>query len=186
MTAVWNYILSDYSVFSWHYPHGMPLCIFMFSPFFFLFSLQAPAPQEGGAKVEVFSNIFFLLPFIILHFLALKSPCFRFIKSGFFCVHCDYSQRARSEPDYKVPLPRLADVRPLETHWSSYANPHEETKRLYLSVLENHFDSERFLQLVTTDHVLWIMLLSNASVQYSIYRATDSPSLFHTWLSMKF
>lgn len=53
MTDVWVYILTDYAIFFQLYPHGMPVCIFMFFPF----SLQAPAPQEGGAKAEVSSNI---------------------------------------------------------------------------------------------------------------------------------
>lgn len=116
----------------------MCVCVYLCFPLSFVFSPQARAPQEGGVKAEVLGHSFFFFVFLppprtllshsslFLPDLPLKRPCFCFIKSGFFLCVCARSltfffslqpprhplpQRARSEPGYRAPPPRPADVR---------------------------------------------------------------------------
>lgn len=49
--------------FPQRFPHDTRVYIFVL-PLFYLFSVQAPVPQEGGVKAEVFSDIWPLLPLI--------------------------------------------------------------------------------------------------------------------------
>lgn len=153
VTAVWDYIRSDYAIPSQLYLHDMSVCMFVFSPFCLL-SLQAPAPQEGGAKAEVFSNIPPLLPSLFL------VSCFHLIKSWFdSSLWFFFLQRARSGPDYKVPHPRLADVRPLEMHWFSCCVTRQQSTFIWL------FIQKRKTFFTTVEQcVFWIMLLRIQSV----------------------
>lgn len=108
----------------YHSRFTLMICLCVFIYVFFLFScllpLQAPAPPEGGAKAEVFNNF---IPSLLHYFCTiwLRIVLVFFLLNQDAFVHCVLwflFQRVRSEPDYKVPPPPPADVRPLETHWS--------------------------------------------------------------------
>lgn len=75
-------------------------------------------------------------PFIISASSASESSWLSLLNQDSFVYCVILFQRARSEPDYRAPLPRPADVRPLETHWSLSVmqSPHKETKHLYESL----------------------------------------------------
>lgn len=98
---------------------------------------QAQAPQEGGVKAEVCTDSFICssAPFIVSASSATESSWLSLLNQDSFVYCVVLFQRARSEPDYRAPLPRPADVRPLETHWSLSVmqSTHKETKHLYES-----------------------------------------------------
>lgn len=62
------------------FPHDTRVYVLVF-PLFCLFSVQAPAPQEGGVKAEVFSDPLPPPPLLLDY----PAPCFHLIKLGFVC-----------------------------------------------------------------------------------------------------
>lgn len=81
-----------------------------FQAFFFL-SFQGSSSTRGRSESRGIK--YFLLCFL----LHLTPKCFDFffffviIKLGFFGPMCDFFQRVKSEPDYRVPPPLPEDVR---------------------------------------------------------------------------
>lgn len=116
------------------------------------------------------------------------SPPPPFIISGFF-FHLNKSgfdsslwffflQRARSGPDYRVPHPRLADVRPLEMHWFSCCVTRQQSTFIWLFIQKR----KRFFTTVE-QCVFWIMLLR---IRYVTQDTVHLPSLVWKVTSKKF
>ncbi len=162
----------------------------------FMFSFQAPAPQEGGAKVEVFNNSFCLPSFLHYFCTIWIVPAFFFIKSGSLCplLCCDFFPESEIRARLQSASPTACRCK---TAWDTlihfaagYATPHKATKHLYLSVFIQRatWIVEHFYCLVTLEqYVFWIMLLSNSLAQYWMHHPYDTPPLptshacLHPW-----
>lgn len=150
---------SDYAISSQLYLHDMSVCMFMFSPFC-LFCLQAPAPQEGGAKAEVFSSIPPLLPslFLVSFFILINQD---------LTLHYDFFS-----PESEIRA-RLQSASPTacrcKTAWDALIQLlcHEATKHLYLTVYSEK--KEIF-------YYCWAVCFLNHVAQDSVCHTGHSPS----------